>query len=190
MPSETRNRNRIVLVVDDETDVRRSLKRLLEPAGYTVHAAKSGVEGLEVMKDHPVQLVISDKEMPGMSGIEFLKLVRDRHPHVRRIMLTGRSDLATALSAINEGEVYRFLPKPWSDEELLVALYFAFEAIELEDANRRLVAAVRRQAEFLTALEKQSPGISAVVRDAQGAVLITEDELRELGALRAPAARV
>ena len=72
---------RTILVVDDDDDVRSALARLLGLAGYTVLTAESGEEGLQTLATHPVQLVISDQNMPGMTGIEFLKSVRNRHPH-------------------------------------------------------------------------------------------------------------
>ena len=80
---------RTILVVDDDDDVRSALARLLGLAGYTVLTAESGEEGLQTLATHPVQLVISDQNMPGMTGIEFLKSVRNRHRHVRRIALPG-----------------------------------------------------------------------------------------------------
>lgn len=140
-------RSRVVLVVDDERFVREALRRLLESQGYVVHAAGSGQEGLAALEANAVQLVISDKDMPGMSGIEFLDLVRDRFPRVCRMMLSGRADLDGALAAINRGEVYRFLEKPFSTEHLLVTVHAAFETIELEEDNRRLVDELRRERE-------------------------------------------
>ncbi len=78
-----------ILVVDDEETVRDSLASILSREGYRVSMAESGDEALRILKDQPIQLVISDHNMPQMTGIEFLKLVRERHPHVLRIMLTG-----------------------------------------------------------------------------------------------------
>src|SRR5207249_4056379 len=78
---------RTILVVDDDDDVRSTLARILGAAGYTVVTAESGEEGLQLLASHAVQLAISDQNMPGMSGIDFLKAVRERHPHVLRMML-------------------------------------------------------------------------------------------------------
>src|SRR5207253_5435775 len=105
-----------ILVVDDEDTVRESLASVLEREGYHVLPAESGDEGLRLLKETPgIQLVISDHNMPGMSGIEFLKLVRERYPNVTRIMLTGDPDPQTIIRSINEGEVYRFIKKPWDN---------------------------------------------------------------------------
>lgn len=128
---------RTVLVVDDERAICVALQRLLEREGYQVFAAESGEAGLELLKTQPVQLVISDKDMPGMGGLKFLDLVHDRHPRVCRLLLTGRADLPSVLRAINEGEVFRILEKPCTNEHLLNTLHFAFETLELEATNRR-----------------------------------------------------
>ena len=136
---------RCVLVVDDEEPVRVSLRRVLESAGYQVSTAVSGAEGLDLLQKRPIQLVISDNHMPEMSGIDFLKLVRVRYPNVIRIMLTGDPDPEVPVRSINEGEVYRFLRKPWNNADLKTILHFAFEVIALEEEKRQLIALVRKQ---------------------------------------------
>lgn len=172
--------DRNILVVDDEPNVRLALERTLRREQYKVLSASSAEEGLEVLRRNPVDVVISDHMMPGLTGLEFLKLVRDRHPDVGRIILTGHADMETAIKAINEGEIYRFLQKPWDDIELKVILHLAFEHVQLERENRRLLAMVRRQADYIRELEQSHPGISEVKRDADGAIVLSEDELRLL----------
>ena len=167
-----------ILVVDDEETVRESLAAILEREGYRVFQAESGDEGLRVLKETPgIQLVISDHNMPGMSGIELLKLVRERYPNVTRIMLTGDPDPQVIIRSINEGEVYRFIKKPWDNTMLRVTIYFAFEAIQLEEENRRLVAALRRQMNFLTDLERDFPYLAALTRDEDAQLLLAEADL-------------
>lgn len=125
---------RVVLAVDDDALVRRTLHRWLLARGYTVHLAECGAEALRLLDQHPeVQLVISDNDMPGMSGLELLEEIRRRFPKVFRIMLTGTGDLRVLMRAINENEIYRFVEKPWDDEILSSALHLAFEAISLQD---------------------------------------------------------
>jgi response regulator RpfG family c-di-GMP phosphodiesterase len=136
---------RTVLVVDDDEDVQKALSRLLGLAGYTVLTAENGEEGLRILADHPVQLVISDQNMPGMSGIDFLKAVRERHRHVLRMMLTADQDPETVVRSINEGEVHRFIRKPWDNASLRTMVHFAFEVVLLEEENRQLLSIVRRQ---------------------------------------------
>ena len=166
-----------ILVVDDEDTVRDSLASILSREGYRVSMAESGEEGLRILKDQPIQLVISDHNMPQMTGIEFLKLVRERHPQVLRIMLTGDPDPQTIIRSINEGEVYRFIKKPWDNTMLRVTVYFAFETIVLEEENRRLIAALRRQMSFLRDLEQDFPYLAAVTRDEDAALLLAEADL-------------
>ena len=170
-------REKHILVVDDEEPVRESLASVLSREGYTVHQAEAAEPGLRVLKEQPIQLVISDHNMPQMSGVDFLKLVRERHPHVLRIMLTGDPDPQTIIRSINEGEVYRFIKKPWDNTMLRVTVYFAFETIQLEAENRRLLAALRRQMAFLRDLENDFPYLAALTRDEDAALLLAEADL-------------
>src|SRR3984893_7020650 len=98
---------RTILVVDDEAAVRRALTQALERAGYTVMATDNGRHALQLLQDHAIDLVIHDHHMPELSGIDLLKLVRVRHPHVVRITITADKDPDTAVRAINEREYYR-----------------------------------------------------------------------------------
>jgi len=127
-------RDQVVLVVDDEESTRYALSRLLRADGYTVHVAANGQEALAILAAAPVHLVLSDHDMPGMTGVALLKEVRLRYPRVCRIMLTGNTDLDTVVQSINEGEIYRFIQKPWSNAQLKVTLHFAFETLMLEQA--------------------------------------------------------
>ncbi len=156
--------NRTILIVDDDDAVRFALEMTLKSEGHTVVAANGPEQGLQILRSRPVDMVISDQTMPRMSGLEFLKLVRDRHPDVMRIMLTGNAELPTVIDAINQGEIYRFLTKPWDSTELKVMLFVAFEQLDLERENRQLLAQVRYQDTVLRALEKKYPGVSAMLK--------------------------
>jgi len=114
-----------------------------------------------------------------MTGLELLKTVRNLYPKVMRIILTGHADLETAIGAINQGEIYRFLTKPWDDVDLKVTLHLAVEHLDLERENQKLLDTVRRQSSFIRRLEDTYPGIAEVRRDADGAILISEEELAE-----------
>jgi two-component system, probable response regulator PhcQ len=170
-----------ILLVDDEDAIRESLTAVLEREGYRVHGADGGEEGLRILKEQPIQLVISDYSMPNMTGVEFLKLVRERYPNVVRIMLTGDPNPEVIIRSINEGEVYRFIRKPWDNTMLRVTVYFAFETITLEEENRRLIAALRRQMNFLRDLERDFPYLSALTRDEDAAMLLAEADLLDSG---------
>lgn len=117
-----------VLCVDDEINVLRALQRLFLDFDYEILTATSGKEGLEILKDTDmIQLVISDYRMPNMNGVDFLKEVCQNWPDTVRIVLSGYADTATIVSAINDGQVYKFIPKPWNDDELKISISKALE---------------------------------------------------------------
>ncbi len=107
--------------------------------------------------------------MPQMTGLEFLKIVHDRYPETVRITLTGHADMQTAIDAINQGEIYRFLTKPWDDVELKVTVTLAFEKLDLERENRRLLAMVRNLSNHLVRIQ---PQLASLRRDSSGAILL------------------
>jgi two-component system, probable response regulator PhcQ len=165
---------RTILVIDDELPVRLALTRVLGESGYSVLGTDSGREALELFKKHPIDLVISDHHMPEMSGIDLLKLVRVRHPHVVRIILTGDKDPELTLRSINEGEVYRFIRKPWDNTDLRTMMHFAFETVRLEREKRKLLEQVRD--ERLAVLSRGSPEDPAGLE--REVMLLAEEELR------------
>ncbi|MBZ0157354.1 MAG: response regulator [Alphaproteobacteria bacterium] len=127
-----------ILCVDDEPNVLNSLRRLFLDDDYTILTAASGQEGLGLLEREPVHLVISDYRMPGMNGVEFLKEVCREWPDTVRIVLSGYADTASIVSAINEGQIYKFIPKPWNDDELKVTVSNALERYFLYRKNREL----------------------------------------------------
>lgn len=173
-------KNRILLV-DDETLVLTALKRALYEEALEIVAATSGEQALGLMKEEPFKVVISDEQMPGMQGSDFLTQIRELYPATIRMMLTGHATLEAAMRAVNDGETYRFFSKPWNDQELIFAIRSAIEKFDLEAENRRLLAVVQNQAVELKILEKRYPGIASVQRDSAGAVFLPElsDEERK-----------
>ncbi|HTG01764.1 MAG TPA: response regulator [Nitrospirota bacterium] len=128
-----------VLCVDDEENILRALQRLFFDAPYDVIAAASGDEGLRLLETTPsVQVVISDYRMPGMNGAHFLRAVSERWPDTVRILLSGYADVASVIDAVNEGSIYRFVPKPWNDDELKVSVANAMERWRLGRENKEL----------------------------------------------------
>jgi diguanylate cyclase (GGDEF)-like protein/PAS domain S-box-containing protein len=115
LPVSANADQRTVLLVDDEQGIRSALARLLRSDGYTILDAASGEEGLDLLALNPVQVVISDQRMPGMSGTTFLNTVKQLYPDTVRIILSGYTDLAVVTDAVNRGAVYKFLTKPWDD---------------------------------------------------------------------------
>jgi DNA-binding NtrC family response regulator len=163
---------RTILVVDDEEQILRALKRSLSREGFKVHPFSRPADALAALKEIKPEIVLSDHLMPEMTGLEFLKIVRNRAPDTCRIMLTGHAEMQTAIDAINLGEIYRFLLKPWDDVELSVALSLGLERLDLERENRKLAAMVRLQQMRLDAIDREHPGITHVRRDADGAILL------------------
>lgn len=106
-----------ILFVDDEQRMTRSLRSQFRQE-YQVFTANSGQDGLDILNEHTVDVIVSDQRMPGMSGNEFLRIARTRHPHAMRILLTGYLDKLAIISTINDGEIFRFVNKPWEVDEL------------------------------------------------------------------------
>ena len=128
-----------ILCVDDEANVLKALRRLFLDEDYEIITAESGEEGLEELDNEPgVQVVISDYRMPGMNGVDFLKEVYARRPDTVRIVLSGYADTASIVSAINDGQIYKFIPKPWNDDELRVTIANAIELYFLQKENSSL----------------------------------------------------
>ncbi|SIR29510.1 PAS domain S-box-containing protein/diguanylate cyclase (GGDEF) domain-containing protein [Aromatoleum tolulyticum] len=107
-----------ILLVDDESSILSALRRTLRREGYEILVAGSAEEGLSVLAKHPVQVIVSDQRMPGMSGTEFLSRVKVLYPRTVRMVLSGYSEISAVTDAINRGAIYRFLSKPWDDEQL------------------------------------------------------------------------
>jgi two-component system NtrC family sensor kinase len=144
-----------ILCIDDEQNVLRSLTRLFLDDPYEILTAPSGAEGLLILaQSGNVPVVISDYRMPGMNGVEFLSEVRKRWPDTVRIVLSGYADTGAIVSAINEGQIYRFVAKPWNDDELRVTVANALERYELGRENHELTEELRRKNNELTALNR------------------------------------
>lgn len=167
---------RTVLIVDDEENILSALQRTLRRENYSLLIAAEPAQALDILRQSQVDVVVSDHLMPNMSGLDFLKEVRALYPDVVRIMLTGHAQMSTAMEAINEGEIFRFLTKPWEDAELKVALHLAFEKLNQERTNRRLLAAVHHQRALLAKLERQHPGLRQSARDESGALIVDKED--------------
>ncbi len=136
---------RTLLLVDDEENIRRALTRVLRREGYTILQADSGAQALELLQAHPeTGVILSDQRMPHMTGIEFLSQARQMRPDTVRMVLSGYTDLKTVTDAINKGEIYKFLTKPWEDELLRSNVAEAFEQYELRFENERLAKALQQ----------------------------------------------
>lgn len=107
-----------ILFVDDEKEILHTLKRSLRKEPYSVVTTDCVDKALDILKDSKFELVISDYRMPKMNGVEFLGVVKEKHPDIARIMLSGYAEPDVIIQAINDGEVSKFIKKPWDIIEL------------------------------------------------------------------------
>ncbi len=141
-----------LLFVDDEPSILSSLKRLFHRSGYELFTATSGREGLELLEHQAVDLVISDMRMPEMDGAQFLEKVFSRWPDTKRILLTGYADVSSTIAAINQGKIWRYVSKPWDDNEILLTVQQALAHRRLMHENARLTKLTQQQNEELKSL--------------------------------------
>ncbi len=150
------NENRhAILCVDDEERILHSLKRLLRKENYNLFTAQSGLEGLKILEENDVHLVISDHRMPSMSGTEFLANVKVRYPDIIRIVLTGYTEVDSITESINKGHIYKFILKPWNDQNLILEIRQGLEQYDLLQANRILHERVMQQNEELKKMNER-----------------------------------
>jgi DNA-binding NtrC family response regulator len=140
-----------VLFVDDEVNILNSLVRLLRREPYQVVVAKGAKEAFEILEKQPVQVVISDQKMPDMLGTEFLQKVKDQYPHTVRVILSGHADINLLIDSINKDEVYRFLTKPWNDQEVKMVIKQCMTHYDLAQKNRSMTNEMRDRNNNLSA---------------------------------------
>lgn len=146
---------RKLLLVDDEENILKALRRVLRKDGYEILMARSGEQGMDLLKDHAVGVIITDQRMPQMTGTQFLSQVRERYPDTMRIVLSGYTELESVTDAINRGHIYKFLTKPWEDDLLRSNIQEAFESYELRQENLRLARELRTANEELSRFNKE-----------------------------------
>lgn len=142
----------VLLCVDDEPGILKSLQRLFMGQPYQLKLATSGALALEIMQKQQIQVIISDMRMPEMNGAEFLAKASQLQPDCYRILMTGYSDLASTVQAINLGKIHRYVQKPWNNQELQTLVDEGLEKYRLISANKRLTAQVAKQNKELKAL--------------------------------------
>jgi type II secretory ATPase GspE/PulE/Tfp pilus assembly ATPase PilB-like protein/DNA-binding response OmpR family regulator len=170
-----------LLFVDDEPGIVKALGRVFHQENYEVITAWSAKEGLEKFATGTIHLVISDFMMPGMNGAQFLQEVKKRSPDTIRIMLTGHANTDAVMGAINEGAVYKFILKPWNDDDLRVTVALALEQFDLITRNRSLRAENELKSKEISALSR----LAATHRSRLGIMLhkknlLTDAQLQEL----------
>ncbi|MDT3736395.1 MAG: EAL domain-containing protein [Denitratisoma sp.] len=149
---------RTLLLVDDDAYIRAALQRLLRPDGYRILAARDAAEAFDLLAANRVGVIVADQRMPGMSGAEFLGHVKELHPDVVRIMLSGGTDPQSVIESINAGAVYRYVTKPWDDEQLRAIVREAFGREALQRENTQLSLQYRNACARLAELEAALQG--------------------------------
>jgi diguanylate cyclase (GGDEF)-like protein/PAS domain S-box-containing protein len=144
---------RTLLLVDDDAFVLSALQRLLRRDGYRILTAADSASAFEQLATHRIDVIVSDQRMPGVSGTAFLAQVKELYPDVVRIMLSGYTELQSVIDAINAGAIYRFLTKPWDDDQLRSVIREAANRQELQRENRQLDRQYREACERLARLE-------------------------------------
>jgi len=170
-----------LLFVDDEPSIVKALSRVFHQENYEIITAWSAKEGLDKFATGPIHLVITDFMMPGMNGAQFLQEVKKRSPDTIRIMLTGHANTDAVMGAINEGAVYKFILKPWNDDDLRVTVALALEQFDLISRNRSLRAENDLKSKEISALSR----LAATHRSRLGIMLhkknlLTDAQLQEL----------
>lgn len=141
---------RKVLFIDDEENILSSLNRIFRRDSIRAYFTTDPEEACRLVKEEEFALVVSDQRMPKMEGTELLKRIREISPRSVRIMLTGYADIKSAMRAVNDGNVFRFLAKPWNEQELRTAINAGIGQFELLEENRRLQALTAHQNKELT----------------------------------------
>jgi DNA-binding NtrC family response regulator len=163
-----------ILIVDDEPTITAVLREAFSREPYIILSAGCAEEALPILDRKDVDVVISDEKMPGMSGTEFLALVRKKYPDSIRMILTGHASLESAVRAINEGEIYRFFTKPCNVLDIALTVRKALQQRDLRKESQHLLGLQKHQFAMIQKLERQYPGITKVNKDSKGEVLIDD----------------
>lgn len=162
-----------MLLVDDSEAMLNALTRVFKFfEEYVTHTAIDAHSALEILGSERIDLIITDQNMPKISGTELLNTVRTLYPEVMRIMLTGNTDIETAKQAINSGQIMRFFTKPFDEFELLIAVRYAYEQRKLLNENTNLRKVIENQKTLLDKLEDIHPGITKINLSDDGAYVI------------------
>ncbi len=140
-----------ILYIDDEVHNLTAFKANFRKE-FQVYTAESAEEGKKILKEQKIHIIITDQRMPNLTGVEFLASILEEHPEPIRILLTGFTDIETVIEAINKGEVYRYITKPFNEMELKATIVNALEVYSLREQNKNLmeqVLLINEQLEFM-----------------------------------------
>jgi DNA-binding NtrC family response regulator len=164
--------SRTILIVDDEPMILKAIQRTLRNENHNLLIAGSAKEGLRLLEGREVDMVVSDHNMPFMTGLEFLKRVKADHPGTLTMMLTGQKEIDVAVQAINQAGVYKFILKPWDDDDLKITIRRALESLDLVRERNALSERVKERDAILRNLEQAHPGITQVEKDEDGYLIL------------------
>jgi len=167
--------NHTVLFVDDEVNILRALQRLLRSEPMNLLTASTPEQALSLIAQEDVNVIVTDQRMPEMSGVDLLSTVRDRQPEIVRMMMTGYTEMRIAVEAINRGEIFRLITKPWNDEDLKTTLRQAFDQYDLKGEIKRLNQVTREQ-NFK--FQDMNRNLEEKVRERTQQIAEKNDELR------------
>ncbi len=149
---EESKKNKInVLYVDDEVSNLSAFKASYRRV-YNVFIAESAKEGKKILDEDDIEIILTDQRMPEMTGVEFLQSIITTHPNPIRILVTGYSDIDAVINAVNEGQIYKYISKPWDNESLKMTINQAYEVYSLRKENQELTKSLiqaNKQLEFM-----------------------------------------
>lgn len=184
--AEEQGRGRL-LIVDDEEEILRALYRQFR-RDYEVFTARSAAEGFQIMMQTPIHVIISDQRMPGMDGSEFLSKVKHEFPDAIRMLLTGYADIQAVIAAVNDGNIFRYITKPWDPVELGTIVREAFERHNLIVQNRKLLRELQEANALLERRVEERTAELAALNEQLKELLIQKDLFMGMAAhdLRSP----
>lgn len=159
-----------ILFVDDEAQMLTALSRVFRGKQYDIHTANSGAEGIDLIKEHSFDVIISDMRMPEMDGATFLAQTITLSPDSRRILLTGYSDQESTIRAINEGQVHQYMTKPWDNDELK-------QTVEKEFAAKQELSQADPNSEDQSLLKQQVDSVASELANTRVFADLAKDEL-------------
>ena len=157
-----------IALIDDEPNILKALKRALGRESWHILTFENPTVALEELSNQKVDLIITDYIMPHMNGVEFLKHFIPQHPESLRIILSGQADLQGLMDAINTIGIYRFILKPWNDDDIRLTIKQALAFNQLEQENKALLETLKLQSNELKRLEAESPGITQLKLNDDG----------------------
>lgn len=161
-----------ILCVDDQRDVLRSVGRTLRKMAGDILAFEDPRRAIELLQQRPVDVIVSDIDMPSMSGLELLRLARELRPEAARVVVSGVTSIDSAVAAINDGAVHRFVRKPYVPEELRKIVAQAVDDARISREAATVLASRRQRQAWRQRMEAECPDALVVQRDDDGAYLV------------------